>query len=301
MKINIAQTPNFQERRNQGYLSYPSRIAYAIYKRGVTVKFSDRYWWESAVKNENFKPDPDGEVIHFRTGFNRKIHEELYNRGFICVNSPEAVYNSNDKLHSQLLANNNNIPIAPTHPEVLRGDSTNFFDQLAHVMDSNDWSSCVIKPNFSSGNGSNVWKLDRDEVYDFDIRRIRRVPYWTVQKCIKYNRIIRCILHGGKLINECITYDQPLPGGWKCTVCINPNLLQEKNPTSDLAPFVENICRVIKADDPGIAYIDIFDTDDGYVYGETNINCTLELHERVTGFPIHQHKADYLINLLKNR
>ena len=72
----------------------------------------------------------------------------------------------------------------------------------------------------------------------------------------------------------------------------------EKNPSDELTSFVENICRVIEADNPGIAYIDVFETNDGYVYGETNVNCFLAQHEQVTGFRIHQHKANYLVGLL---
>ena len=301
MQVNIVQTPGFTDRRADGYLSYPSRIASGVFKRGIKVNLYDPPTLIKMLKNDKFLPDETGEVLHFRSTLPRKHIEDLTTKGFICVNSAEAVYNSMDKIHSQMLAKANDIPIAPTHEKLLLSESSNIKKELADIMDLHSWSSCVIKPNFSSGNGANVWKIDRNEIEQFDIKRFYRAKFWVVQKCISYDRIIRTILHGGELVQECVTYDQPLPGGWKCTVCINPHMKYEPNPTDELKKFVEKVCGVIKADDPGIAYIDVFETSLGYVYGETNLNCTLEQHEQVTGFPVYQHKADYLISLLQNR
>lgn len=307
MKVNIVQTETFENERINGKFFYPSIIANGIFKRGIDVELSSLPRWQEKLKDLNFRASP-GEIIHFRclasrepiwTG--RSVVNELANRGFICVNGDEALYNSRDKHYGQLRAQSNNIPIAPTHPKLIGGQDSDALKKLALIMDQNDWPSIVIKPCFSSGNGANVWKINRDEVETFDTRRLsREVPWWVVQKCIDYNRMIRAILHGGKLVRECVTYDIPLNGGWKCTVCINPHMAHEKNPSDELASFVENVCRMIKADNPGIAYIDVFETENGYVYGETNVNCTLEQHEQVTGFKIHQHKADYLVGLLRS-
>jgi glutathione synthase/RimK-type ligase-like ATP-grasp enzyme len=299
MKVNIVQIGPFEKARIEGSIFYPSIIANAIVKQGVEVELSMLTQWQEKLQDPKFKAQP-GELIHFRCLAPREPVNALADRGFICVNGAEASYNARDKLYSQKLAQSNNIPIAPTHPDLIAGNDPDALKKLALIMDQNDWPSIVIKPCFSSGNGANVWKLDRSEVETFDIRRLARVPWWVVQKCISYNRMIRAILHGGQLVRECVTYDSPLPGGWKCTVCINPHMAHEKNPSDELVSFVENICRVIKADNPGIAYIDVFETNDGYVYGETNVNCVLEQHEQVTGFRIHQHKANYLVGLLKN-
>ena len=299
MAINIITTFEFYRYRIYGSINYPSHIAHGISKRGHKVRLINSRDFVQYTHGEKFLPLTPGEVIHFRANTTRHAITTAAERGFICVNSVEAVYNSVNKLHSQLLVQGSNLLIAPTYPEILTSDTENFLEKLADIMDQNSWDSCVIKPNFASGNGSNVWKVDRHDVLNFDMRRISRVKSWTIQKCIKYDRIIRTILHGGKMLRECVTYDSPLPGGWKCTVCINPNMTHLPNPSDDLVQFVENICRIIKADDPGITYIDVFETQDGYVYGETNLNCTLEQHEQVTGFPIYQHKADYLISLIK--
>lgn len=299
MKINIVQVEFFEDGRIDGLTFYPSIIANGIAKLGVDVELSRLSQWEDKINDSNFRAQPN-ELIHFRTLAHRDLVNALADRGFICVNGAEAIYNALDKMYSQLLCQKNNIPIAPTYSNLVIGTDSNVLKKLALIMDQNDWPSIVIKPSLSSGNGANVWKLDRSEVETFDLRRLFRVPWWIVQKCIPYNRMIRAILHGGKLVKECVTYDSPLPGGWKCTVCMNPYMAHEKNPSDELASFVENICRVIKADEPGIAYIDVFETNDGYVYCETNTNCILEQHEQVTGFKIHQHKADYLVGVLKN-
>lgn len=299
MKVNIVQTREFENKRITGSTFYPSIIANAIFKRGVDVELSSFPQWERNLEDPDFKAC-SSEIIHFRSLAPRASIRALHEKGFICVNGEEASRNAGDKLYSQLLAQKSNISIAPTFPNLISGKDPDILQKLALIMDENDWPSIVIKPCFSSGNGANVWKLDRDEVTTFDIRRLTRVPWWIIQKCISYNRIIRAILHGGHLIRECVTYDKPLPGGWKCTVCINPDMAHEKKPSDELISFVENICVVIKGNNPGITYIDVFDTNDGYVYGETNISCTLQQHEHVTGFKVHEHKADYLIGLLKN-
>lgn len=299
MAFNIVTTVNFHALRLRGFVTYPAHIAYGISKRGHDVRLISSLDFKEYAQGRKFLPLVPGEVIHFRANVPRYSINSVSEKGFICVNSAEAVYNSMDKLHSQMLVQKSNIAIAPTYPEILASDTENFLEKLADIMDQNSWDSCVIKPNYASGNGSNVWKIDRHEVMDFDMRRIARVKTWTIQKCIKYDRIIRTILHGGKMVRECVTYDSPMPGGWKCTVCINPHMAHDPTPSDELVDFVENICRVIQADNPGIAYIDVFETQDGYVYGETNLNCTLEQHEQVTGFPVYQHKADYLISLIK--
>lgn len=299
MAINIIVSSRTNIGRIQGYSNYPSRIAYGIAKRGHNVNIipgNDLINYMSGQKFLNISP---GDVLHFRSTLNHELINRAEEKGFICVNPGESIHNASDKLHSQLLASKNGIAIAPTYDQLLLRTDENFLKKLADIMDQNSWESCIIKPNFASGNGANVWKVDRSEVLDFDQRRINRVEHWIVQKCIKYDRILRTIIHGGELVPECVTYDRPTPGGWKCTVCINPHMMYEPNPSYELKTFAEKICEVIGANRPGIAYIDVFETQDGYVYGETNVGCTLEQHEQVTGFPVYQHKADYLISLLK--
>lgn len=289
------------ERNTLGIITYPMWIASSIktkYKIPVKLcspsNFKEEYNKRKGMKN----------LAHFRDHqpSEYQFYRNIMSDNTILINTPDYMRITENKLHAQKVAINNSIKTAVNYDKIFLNDGNNLSNRyrIERIMTEMDTDDIVIKPNYSSGNGSNVWRLKRSELDDFDFNRLTYVNQWTIQKTLKYSRLIRCIVHGGKIIEDAVTWDEPLPGGWKCTVCINPYVKHEKNVDPELVRFAENIAEVTGAGELGICYIDIYETDDGYVYGESNANCTLEQHEKVTGVPIHELTADYLVKLYRN-
>lgn len=294
---------SFIENRNKyGVVTYPAWIASSVQtKHNAPVKLA--YPGQLYRRFVDNPEEAKGCVIHFRSYYpqHTPFYSKIEEAGAVLVNTANYIAVTNDKLHAQKLAIDAGIATAYNYDKIFLNDGnpTSNRHRVEAIMTEIDSDDIVIKPNFSSGNGSNVWRLKRDELDDFDFNRLTYVDQWTIQKTLKYSRILRCIVHGGKMLTEAVTYDSPLEGGWKCTVCINPFVKHETNVDPVLVEFVENIARATGAGDVGICYIDVYETEDGYVYGESNCNCTLEQHEQVTKVPIHELTADYLVSLYK--
>ncbi len=291
----------FMEKRNTlGIITYPAWIASVIKtKYNIPVKLCSA----GNFLNVFQKTKTEKNLVHFRAYYAKDVqkYSNMENNGAILVNTSEYIHITNNKLYAQKVAIAGGIKTAVNYDKIFLNDGnpTSNRYRIEGIMQQLDTDDIVIKPNYSSGNGSNVWRLKKKELDDFDFNRLTYVDQWTIQKTLKYSRIIRCIVHGGKVVAEAVTWDAPLPGGWKCTVCINPYVKHEKNVDPELIKFVENIAKVTGAGKIGICYIDVYETDDGYVYGESNCSCTLEQHEKVTGTPIHELTADYLVSLYK--
>ena len=77
---------------------------------------------------------------------------------------------------------------------------------------------------------------------------------------------------------------------------MNPLALHESDPSPELLDFIRLITRRLTlTDSRGISYIDVFETENGYVYNETNTSCNLVHQERITGVPLADMTAEYLL------
>ena len=78
---------------------------------------------------------------------------------------------------------------------------------------------------------------------------------------------------------------------------MNPHILHEKNPTTESLEFINQLTsKVSKTNKVGLSYIDIFDTDDGYIFNEANLSCNLTYQETLTKYPIVNTIGDYLVS-----
>lgn len=274
---------------------YSYKISEHIKKQNVDsrVTLSD----ELSNEIDNNIPLSNKKMIHYKGGPLAVINK-AEQAGYLSVNSYNSLLNTSKKLHSNMLAKSFNIRIAETHEAYLPGD-INLLTNVYNILETKNWTECVLKPTLSSGNGKNVWLLNKNFLFQGIIDP--SVKNWFIQKRLIYNRLIRCIVLGGVVQRDAVFYDCPIPGDWKCTVCINPNVKLEKNPSDELINFIQNICKnVTLTDKVGVSYIDVYETDDGYVYGETNTSCDLTHHENACKIKLHERIAEYLVSVYNN-
>jgi glutathione synthase/RimK-type ligase-like ATP-grasp enzyme len=118
-----------------------------------------------------------------------------------------------------------------------------------------------------------------------------------------YRRLIRVIVIDFKALPEATVYDEPLPGSWKCSVCLNPRIKKLDNPPQELLTLAEKTARAF---DARVNFIDFFETASGgppqrtnpiprFILNEINTACNLTRHEIVTGVPIHKKIAEFLL------
>jgi glutathione synthase/RimK-type ligase-like ATP-grasp enzyme len=67
----------------------------------------------------------------------------------------------------------------------------------------------------------------------------------------------------------------------------------DKNPDPKLLSYAKHFADVFESE---IAFIDIYETKDGYVLSEINTACDLTLHEKKSGHDIARDIAVYLVS-----
>ena len=118
----------------------------------------------------------------------------------------------------------------------------------------------------------------------------------VVQEHLKYDRLSRIIVVGFKALSDCIFYDEPKKGDWKCSVCLNPHIKHYKKPPFELLRLAEDIAVKFNSD---ICFIDIFSTKDGPILNEINTACSLIIHEKMSKINISKRIAKYLLSKIK--
>ncbi len=283
LKIVIVRTI-----KGQKYANFIAKeINLAGYRAGITdIKNLKKY-----LKSENCSPGTT--LIHSRTAhpnLTYRVLKELEDQGYKIVNSAEAIRLTSDKYSSCIFAKENNIPCADT-------SKTSKEEALSFVKEKiREWEKVVVKPVTSQGQGQYAFMFNKDNISEIE-GKIKSVPAkeLVVQKYLDYERLSRVIVIGSKALEKAVLYDEP-GNGWKCSVCLNPEIKVFKNPPQELLEFAQKIAKEFKAE---ICFVDIFTTKNGYVLNEINTACSLIIHERISQYNISKDIADYLLSLAK--
>jgi glutathione synthase/RimK-type ligase-like ATP-grasp enzyme len=267
---------------------YHNQIARSVRELGVGCTLLS--WMHFDARSlDAFSPERD--IVFVRTGTNQalSIAREFERRGFLVLNDSRYINMSAQKVIANQYARANRIPIPELsvaidkkHPQVLR-------DYLA------EYGSLVAKPVYSRDMGRYVYRLSSDApeqaLDDFNAVPGTEV---LVQSEILFERIVRAIVLGGKMVVEATTFDTKHAPDWKATVCMNPNAKHYQEVPEKLVQLAEWTCTAFGGD---VAYIDYFEMADGeYVLSEINHSCGLQHHETITGVPIRKHIARYLVD-----
>lgn len=235
---------------------------------------------------------PKNILIHTRIAGPDYTYKKLKNfekKGYKIINNPETIRLTSDKYKSCLHAAKNKIPCAETI-KIKKKEAVSKIRQLIQ-----DKKKLIIKPITSKGQGEFCFKIDRNSIRDIR-HTVKKIPgeEIIIQEFINYQRLNRVIVVGSKALIKSVFWDEPKKG-WKCSVCLNPDIKHYKNPPRDLLKFAENVAKKFDAE---ITFIDIFTTKKGYILNEINTACSLILHERISKCNISKKIAGYLLNCL---
>jgi glutathione synthase/RimK-type ligase-like ATP-grasp enzyme len=265
-------------------IKYACFIAKEINLRGLECQIASLSEIDLLIKDK--KLDPRYTLIHSRTASPYTVYDklkELEKRAFKIINNPETIKLTSEKYISCVHAEKNKIASAKT-VKIKKSEA-----EIMIKDKMKEWGSIIVKPITSKDRGEYCFKLNENNIFDFN-----KIPTdeIIIQKFVNYTRLNRIIVIGFKALEEAVTYDEPLDN-WKCTVCLNPNIKHYKNPPKELLKLAEEVAIKFNSE---LAFIDIFTTKDGYVLNEINTACNLIHHERITGVNISKHIADYLIS-----
>lgn len=274
-------------RTKKGHV-YTQVIADYLISKGVHAYISD-----IASVDQTFLDNaltPQNTIIHSRTAglnTNKKI-ASIEKQGFRVINNSHTLNLTSNKYLAQEHARKNNIPAARTF--LIQKSN------LARIKEIIDERGVVIlKPVYSQGQGIYCQKVDKNLSDDELASIVNSVPgdEIQVQDCVKFKKLIRVVVIGFKALKEACTYDMPTEG-WKCSVCMNPNVKHFVPKGDELINLAELTAKVFGAQ---INFIDFFENMDGdFILNEINTACSLGFHEKATGYNIHAQIGDYLIN-----
>lgn len=240
------------------------------------------------------KCDPKSTLIHVRTAHPDRVYKVLKNlskKGYRIINSSEAIRLTSDKLESCFYAEKNKIPCAKT-VTISKKMAIPFIRKKI-----DEWGDVIVKPRTSQGQGEYCFKFNKRNINHLD--RVKKIPSpdFVVQKFLEYERLNRVLVIGYKALDKAVFWDKP-GQGWKCSVCLNPNLKTYGKPPQKLLKFAEDIAKKFKAE---ISFIDIFSTPKGYVLNEINTACNFVIHERKSRINISRKIAEYLLKMQKKK
>lgn len=234
--------------------------------------------------------DPTTDIVFIRTGTPQalRIARNFERRGFHVLNDSRYINISSQKFIANLYARANKIPVPELcvavdkkHPEILR----------QYIR---EYGVLVAKPIYSRDMGRFVFRVTADTLEE-DMKLIDSIPGQEImlQNEIQFERIVRAIVLGKKMIVEATTYDTKHPPDWKATVCMNPNAKHYLDVPKKLVDLAQWTSTAFGGE---VAYIDYFEQESGdYVLSEINHSCGLQHHEKITGVPIRKHIARYLV------
>ena len=235
---------------------------------------------------------PDKTLVHIRSAGKRisTIFSKLENAGFTVCNSSLTSILTSNKYLAQVFAKEKRIPVTRTYI-VDKGD----FKTLSLILDREE--DVVVKPVYSLGQGAYCFLLKKSDSFAEIRKRVGFIvgDQYIAQRFVDYNKLIRMIYIGGRVVSDATTYDEP-GSGWKCSVCENPNIKVLKNVSQQIIKLTQKIAREFRLQ---VGFIDIFQTKSGsYILNEINTACDLSIHEEKTGVAIHKMIGDYLIEKL---
>jgi len=277
--------------RTKKGIRYALKIHNYLVKQGIDCFLAEIKELGGKIKKFNLKPKDT--LIHARCAgtTTNKILAQFAKRGFKIINSPQTLELTSNKYLANLHAQKNKLPIAKTY-KLLKTDLSGVKKLLQkHKI-------IVLKPIHSKGQGIFCQKVGHG-CKETKLKKIlNSIPGQEiqVQEFIDYKKLIRIIVIGYKVLANASTYDMP-SANWKCSVCLNPKIKKYHLVNRKLKKLAEKTARVFKAK---VNFIDFFETKNGqFVLNEINTACSLFLHEKVTGVPIHKFIGDFLIKEIK--
>jgi glutathione synthase/RimK-type ligase-like ATP-grasp enzyme len=237
--------------------------------------------------------------------------ERFESLGFIVVNSTKTLKLTSDKLACSLfLQDKVSHPKTWVYPKNMNFmDFSSMWGDIETSIDE-DSEYIIAKPTTSIEQGANVRKINFQNLNVRGIKdELEIVPGDSVviQEFIPYTALHRVIVING----EALLYtfiDKPEwheNGDWKVSCCLNRTTMQINEPRigerakwSDLVSLAKRTQDLIGGK---INFIDIFETDSGFVISEINTACNLSIHEMLarnagrTDWNIHYKIAKYLV------
>jgi [lysine-biosynthesis-protein LysW]---L-2-aminoadipate ligase len=263
---------------------YSRRIARAVQRNGSKTRF---FSWRNFDYSFIRRLDPHSDLIFFRTGAlpAARVARAFGEAGFTVVNDYRYIQLSAHKYLANVHAQANGIPIPRLNARVSKDD----FELLSLYL--TQYKSLVAKPIVSRDMGRFVYRLRTNN----DLSQVLTIPgsHVLIQSEIKFDRLVRTVVTANGMLTEATIYDTARDT-WKATVCQNPLARHYKDIPSELAALTK---KTIQAFGGGIAYIDYFQTPDGFVLNEINHSCGLIEQERITGYPIATRLATYLASV----
>lgn len=275
--------------RTEAGIKYAERIAQEI--KNLSTKCNIVYWkeLEEFLDKNNFTPTKT--LLHFRAAGPQVnlIAFNLENLGYRIVNSACVLDRTSDKYKSFKWAKEKGFVL----PVTKKGTP----DKIRKLINTLEFDKFVLKPINSKHQGAFCFRSFRgDKKID---EKLFQVPGEEIilQEFTEYKRIYRVIVVGGRPLEQAVFYDEPSPERWKVSVCLNPNINFEKNPDPKLLKYAKELAKIFESE---IAFIDIFQTKNGYILSEINTACNLSQHEDKSGYGISKEIATYLIAQLNN-
>ncbi len=234
---------------------------------------------------------PAKALLHFRAAgpsANPKALK-LEKAGYRVINPAKVLDRTSDKYKSFEWARQQGV-VLPTTKKGTR-------DAIKRSVDTLPFRKFVVKPINSKHQGALCFSSFKGDP-ELD-EKLLKVPGEEIilQQYVEYIRIYRVIVIGGTPVAQAVFYDEPTPDRWKVSVCLNPEIRHEPNPDPQLLAYAKNLADIFESE---IAFIDVFQTKDGYVLSEINTACNLTQHENKSGCNIAKKIAQYLVAQLES-
>jgi glutathione synthase/RimK-type ligase-like ATP-grasp enzyme len=264
-------------------LSYSHRIARALRLQAARVKIVS---WRDVDYDLVSHLNPHRDAIFFRCGARSAvgIAQRFEDAGFQVLNDSRYMQLSGQKYLANVYARSFGISTPSLNVSIKKRDKS----LMAHYL--NAYGPLVAKPIRSRNMGRFVFRVHSER----DFADVDTIPGQSVliQSEVQFDRLVRTIVTRSGVLVDATTYDTKR-SGWKVTVCANPDAMHYRDVPAELVFTAERTIRVFDGD---VAYIDFFETSDGYVLSEINQCCALQHQERITGYPIADELARFVVS-----
>jgi glutathione synthase/RimK-type ligase-like ATP-grasp enzyme len=241
--------------------------------------------WRDFDSSVTGKLNPATDVIFFRTGGQSvaRVARIFEDAGFRVINDSRFIQLSAQKYLANVHAKANGIPTPALNVLVGKHDT----ELLSLYLRRH--GTLVAKPARSRNMGRHVHLLRQPG----DFAHVATIPGGNVllQSEVTFGRLVRTVVTRDGMLTGATIYDTK-HDTWKATVCANPHAKHYRGVSTELVGLAEKTLAAFGGD---IAYIDYFETASGYVFSEINQACNLLPQERITGLPIAEHIAAYVV------
>jgi len=273
--------------RTKAVTRYAERIAKEIKKLGIECSIV--FWKEIEDFLERNKLGPEKTLLHYRAA-GKSVNPRAFNlekKGYKLINPAKVLERTSDKYKTYERLKDQNV-VLPITKKGTRGEIKKYIDKLS-------FNKFVLKPINSKYQGKMCFRSYKNDP-EIDLK-LSRVPGKEIilQEFVEYLKIYRVILVGEKIIKEAVFCDEPNENHWKVSVCLNPEIKHVQDPDPELLNCAKKITKILESE---IAFVDIFQTKEGYVLSEVNTACNLSQHEDKSGYNISKDIAEYLVNQL---